>query len=212
MGQRYFYDRKIYHWFFIDKPNLVNIYIIWTSKPPSRGSRKKTPHTHILYAHKKCLFAPHAVKTIKEYDTHIHVHIYKSSRTYISALSQLSLFLVSAYFLGKIVKIVRTRYLKGNAKENVWTKDFYSVSRKFFNEIKTSIFKTFADSMSTKQSTFWQKTRLLDIRNCPPDFLAILVTSDTSTVSRSSTWVLSLTLEPLKMVGILMPFYHCNSN
>lgn len=90
-------------------------------KTTFQGKQKKKPHTHILYAHKKCLFAPHAVKTIKEYDTHIHVHIYiyKSSRTYISALSQLSLFLVSAYFGGKIVKIVRTRYLKGNAKENV---------------------------------------------------------------------------------------------
>lgn len=88
-------------------------------KTTFQRKQKKNPHTHILYAHKKCLLAPHAVKTIKEYDTHIHVHIYKSSRTYISALSQLSLFLVSAYFLGKIVKIVRTRYLKGNAKENV---------------------------------------------------------------------------------------------
>lgn len=191
---------------------ILSIYILWTSKPPSMGKQKKNPtHTYTVRTQKVFVCTTCCENYLRN-TTHIYMYIYKSSRTYISALSQLSLFLVSAYFLGKIVKIVRTRYLKGNAKENVWTKDFYSVSRKFFNEIKTSIFKTFADSMSTKQSTFWQKTRLLDIRNCPPDFLAILVTSDTSTVSRSSTWVLSLTLEPLKMVGILMPFYHCNSN
>lgn len=168
---------------------ILSIYILWTSKPPSMGKQKKKPtHTYTVRTQKMFVCTTCCENYLRN-TTHIYMYIYKSSRTYISALSQLSLFLVSAYFLGEIVKIVRTRYLKGNAKENVRTKDFYSVSRKFFNEIKTSIFKTFADSMSTKQSTFWQKTRLLDIRNCPPDFLAILVTSDTSTVSRSISYL-----------------------
>lgn len=115
---------------------ILSIYILWTSKPPYRGSRKKTPHTHILYAHKKCLFAPHAVKTIKEYDTHIHVHIYKSSRTYISALSQLSLFLVSAYFWGKLLKSWELVIWKGMQKKMFEQKIFIQYPVNFSMKLK----------------------------------------------------------------------------